>query len=354
MDRDFLIVGGGIAGIAAGAALAALGSVELWEAEDAFAYHASGRSAALFDQSYGLAPVVALNRASRPAHEAGGWMSPRGLLLIGLAGEDAIFERDLAAMGLDELSANTARSMVPILAPTVARVALEREAFDLDTDAMIQAGLRAIREGGAARTSRRVDAISHIPGGWSVRAGSAEVTARHIVDAAGPWADAVAELAGIPPLGLTPMRRSIARLRAPGGHDVSAWPMMLGAGESWYAKPDAGALIVSPAEEAPTDPTDAFADDMTLAEGLERYQQAVTEPVTRPISTWAGLRTFTPDRCLAIGRGAVEGFWWCAGQGGYGFQTAPAASALLADLVARRAPMLDPATVAALDPGRFG
>jgi glycine/D-amino acid oxidase-like deaminating enzyme len=130
--------------------------------------------------------------------------------------------------------------------------------------------------------------------------------------------------------------------------------MIFGAGESWYAKPDAGALIVSPAEEHPMDPHDAWADDMVLAEGLARYEAMVTEPVTRLITSWAGLRTFAPDRVLAIGRDPAEpSFVWVAGQGGYGFQTSPAASQLVADLVAGHAPALEAATVAALDPARF-
>ncbi|WP_299814317.1 FAD-dependent oxidoreductase [uncultured Jannaschia sp.] len=353
MDRDILIIGGGIAGAAAGAALASLGSVALWEAEDAFGYHATGRSAALFEESYGAASVVALNRASRAAHEAGGWLGPRGLMLVGCAGEEATFERDLNVMGLRETDVETARGMVPILSDAVTRVAVDAEAFDIDTDRMLQSCLATIRAAGEIATGRRVDRIAPVSGGWSVGAGAAEITAREVVIAAGPWADSVAALAGLAPLGLGPLRRSMARIAAPGGHDVAGWPMLLGVDEAWYAKPDAGALIVSPAEEVPSAPMDAFADDMTLAEGLDRYQRAVTVTVTRPLSTWAGLRTFAPDRSLVIGPAARPGLWWFAGQGGYGFQTAPAASALLADLMAGRPPALDPQTVAALDPGRF-
>ena len=146
----------------------------------------------------------------------------------------------------------------------------------------------------------------------------------------------------------------MARIAAPAGHDVTHWPMVFGAGEDWYAKPDAGALIVSPAEEHPSEPHDAFADDMVLAEGLARYEAHMTAPVTRMLANWAGLRTFSPDRQLVLGPSPQDAaFIWCAGQGGYGFQTAPAASQLLADLVAGTTPALDPATIAALDPARF-
>ena len=162
-------------------------------------------------------------------------------------------------------------------------------------------------------------------------------------------------MAGVRPLGFTPLRRSMARIPAPGGHDVSRWPMIFGAGETWYAKPDAGALIVSPAEEHAMEPHDAWADDMVLAEGLARYEEMVTEPVTRLLANWAGLRTFAPDRVLVIGRDtACPDFFWLAGQGGYGFQTSPAASRLAADLIAGRTPEVASPLVSALSPARFG
>ena len=353
MDTDFLIIGGGVAGITAGAALASLGRVTLWEAEQAFGYHASGRSAALFEESYGLPPVVALNCASRAAHEAGGWLSSRGFLLVARVADADAFAADLEKMALTEIGPDAARAMVPILSPEIALAAHDDAASDIDTDAMLQTGLRAIRVDGAAEAGRRVDALERIDGGWRARSGPAEMTSREVVIAAGPWSDALVVMAGAAPLGLVPLRRSMARIAAPGGHDVRSWPMLMGPGESWYAKPDAGALIVSPAEEDPSDPMDAFADDMKLAEGFDRYQVHVTEPVTRPLATWGGLRTFAPDRCLAIGPSDRPNLWWCAGQGGYGFQTAPAASRLLADLVASRPPDLDARTVAALHPGRF-
>ncbi|SFJ09892.1 NAD(P)/FAD-dependent oxidoreductase [Jannaschia pohangensis] len=354
MEHDFLIIGGGVAGITAGAALSDLGSVLLWEAESAFGYHASGRSAALFEENYGPAPVIALNRASRATHDAGGWLSPRGFMLVGGASEADAFEADLATFGLQEIAMEAARDRVPILSPDVTRAAHDDGAQDIDTDALLQAGLRRIRAaGGKTETDRRLDRLDRVPGGWRAVAGDRAVVVRQVIVAAGPWADEVAALAGVQTLGLIPLRRSMARIAAPDGHDVSGWPVLMGPGETWYAKPDAGALIVSPAEEVPIVPMDTFADDMVLAEGLARYQAAVTPEVTRPLSTWAGLRTFAPDRCLAIGPSETDGFWWCAGQGGYGFQSAPAAAQLLADRVAGRTPDIDAASVAALDPGRF-
>jgi glycine/D-amino acid oxidase-like deaminating enzyme len=232
---------------------------------------------------------------------------------------------------------------------------LADHAWDIDTDLLLQGFARTARSHGAEfRLSAKVTAIARIAGGWRVTAGGQEITARLLINAAGAWVDEVAKLAGIAPLGFQPNRRSMARIPAPGGHDVSKWPMIFGCGETWYAKPDAGALIVSPAEEHPMDPHDAWPDDMVLAEGLARYEDMVTEPVTRLLSSWAGLRTFAPDRVLVIGPDPVEpSFIWLAGQGGYGFQTSPAASQLAADLTLGRPPELDADLVAQLSPARF-
>jgi glycine/D-amino acid oxidase-like deaminating enzyme len=160
-------------------------------------------------------------------------------------------------------------------------------------------------------------------------------------------------LARIAPKGLVPHRRSMARIPAPEGTDVARWPMVLGAGETWYAKPDAGALIVSPADEEPMEAHDAWADDMILAEGLARWEAHVDAPVTRLIASWAGLRTKAADGAPVLGPDSDDpAFVWCAGQGGQGFQTAPAAARLVADLVAGRQPCVDSATVAAVSPAR--
>jgi glycine/D-amino acid oxidase-like deaminating enzyme len=199
-----------------------------------------------------------------------------------------------------------------------------------------------------------VKTITKTNAGWIIQASDQTFEALNLVNAAGAWVDEIAKLAGVDPLGFTPLRRSMARIPAPGGHDVSSWPMMFGPGEEWYAKADAGALIVSPAEEDPTTPHDAFADDMVLAEGLARYEANVTEPVTRLLSSWAGLRTFSRDRTLVLGPDVGEpSFIWCAGQGGYGMQSSPAASQLLADLVSGVQSDLPTDTIAALSPQRF-
>lgn len=358
MDADFLIVGGGIAGVSAAARLSELGSVVVLEAEDVLAHHASSRSAALYEPRYGAPAVVALSLASE-AHfrSLPGVLSPRGLLLVAKAGAREAYEHDLKAMEFDPISVDEARAIVPILNPeTVALAGYAAHAEDVDTDLLVQGFAREAKGRGAKIVTRaRVTGIAREAAGWRVASTAGEFTARMVVNAAGAWVDEVAKLAGVRPLGFTPYRRSMARIPAPGGLDVSRWPMIFGPGEDWYAKPDAGALIVSPAEEDLMEPHDAWADDMVLAEGLARYEEMVTEPVTRLISSWAGLRTFSPDRVLVIGPDMREpSFFWLAGQGGYGFQTCPAASQLAADLIGGRQPQIGADLVAALSPARFG
>jgi glycine/D-amino acid oxidase-like deaminating enzyme len=357
MECDILIIGGGIAGVSAAARLAPLGALVLLEAEGALAHHASGRSAALYEPRYGSAPVVALSMASEDEFRASGTLTPRGLMLLAGPHQAGAFARDLAAMDFTPVSVAEACAAVPILNPAaIAQAAVADHAWDIDTDRLLQGYAREARRHGARIvTGARVTGLARAGGGWRVTCAGGEVYgARLVVNAAGAWADEVARMAGLAPLGLRPLRRSMARIPAPGGQDVAGWPMIFGAGEDWYAKPDAGALIVSPAEEDPQPPHDAWPDDMVLAEGLARYEAMVTTPVTRLLASWAGLRTFAPDRAPVIGPDPGEaGFIWLAGQGGQGFQSCPGAARLVADLVAGRAPELDPALVAALSPARF-
>lgn len=358
MDADFIIIGGGIAGVSAAARLSDLGSVLLLEGEDSLAHHASGRSAALYEPHYGAAPVVGLSLASREYFMAQpNVLSPRGLLTVAKAEEMAALQADADDMNLTLISADAACAMVPILNRGVlAGAATADHAWDIDTDLLLQGFAKVARSHGARLvTKAEVTGIARIAGGWRVISKAGAFTGGVLINAAGAWVDKVAAMAGVRPLGFQPYRRSMARIPAPGGHDVSGWPMLFGVGESWYAKPDAGALLVSPAEEHPMAPHDAFADDMVLAEGLARYEAMVTEPVTRLITSWAGLRTFAPDRVLVIGQDVREpGFFWLAGQGGYGFQTSPAASQLAADLIVGRQPGIEAGLIAALSPARFG
>jgi D-arginine dehydrogenase len=329
--------------------------VVVLETETALGYHASGRSAALFEENYGAPSTVALNRASRSYLETAGVLSPRGFLLVANADEMDGYARTLSELRLDEVTMAEAHQMVPILSDNVVRAAYHADAWDIDTDKLLQGYARTARAAGAViGTGAEVKAISRLPHGWRVATAAAEHEARVLINAAGAWVDVVARMAGIAPLGFVPNRRSMARVPAPGGHDVTRWPTLFGPGETWYAKPDAGKLLISPADETPVEPHDAWAEDLTLAEGIARYEAHVTTPVTRLETSWAGLRTFSPDRSLVIGFAPEDpAFFWVAGQGGYGMQSSPGYSQLAADLIAGRTPELDGAVVGALSPARF-
>ena len=355
---DFLVIGGGIAGISVAARLSGDGSCKVLEREAHLGYHTSGRSAALYEENYGSPSTIALAKAGHADWDnlLAGVLSPRGFMLLCLRGEETQFEADRRHMDLTEISMAEAQARVPILdTQKVLRAAYSTTAQDIDTDMMLQRFAKLLRSnGGVIETHQCVQAIQKIAGGWQVTCQEQTFTSRRLINAAGAWGDEIAVLAGLAPIGLTPMRRSVARLAAPGGHDPSTWPMLFGPGERWYAKADAGALIVSLAEETPSVPMDAWPHDQDLAEALTRYQDYVTEEVTRPISSWAGLRTFAPDRNLVLGAAPQEeSFIWAVGQGGYGFFTAPAASQMVAAAALGRKPQLTAEIVAQLSPARF-
>jgi glycine/D-amino acid oxidase-like deaminating enzyme len=352
---DVAVIGGGIAGLSVAARISPFAKVVVLEGEAALGYHASGRSAALYEENYGKPAVKVLNKASKAFHVDGGYLSPRGFMILCRQGEDAAFETDMHELQSPEISLGEAHSRVPILNQNITRASYHANALDIDTDRMLQDFAKVVRQNGSSvRTKAFVSAIERTASGWIIHMGDDTLAARRLVNAAGAWADQIAQLAHVHPIGLLPMRRSMARIPAPGGHDVSNWPMFFGTGETWYAKPDAGSLIVSPADEEPVDPHDAWAEDMVLAEGFDRYQDHVTVPVSRPTSTWAGLRSFAPDRLLVLGPDPEdESFIWCAGQGGYGFATAPAASQLTAQLALGQSPDFDQTTVDAFSPARF-
>ncbi|MGI9389208.1 MAG: NAD(P)/FAD-dependent oxidoreductase [Boseongicola sp.] len=352
--KKVAIIGGGIAGVSAAAELAPNTECTLFEQEPVLGYHASGRSAAMFEENYGNTVVRALNTASKATHVSAEVLSPRGLMMVALKGEEAIFENDCAQMNLHSIPLSEAHDRVPILHKDIILAALHEGASDLDTDKLLQGYARAARSAGAEFRLGELVSVHQIKDGWVMKSNTSESFFDVVVNAAGPWADSVAESAGIRPVGLVPLRRSMARIPAPGGHDVQGWPMLFGPDESWYAKPDAGGWVVSPAEEHPVEPMDAWADDLVLAEGIARYEAHVSEPVTRVETSWAGLRTFAPDRTPVIGEDPSHGgFFWLAGQGGYGFQTAPAAAKLIADLVLNRKPQIGNAIVSALSPARL-
>lgn len=365
VSTDVAIVGAGIAGTGLAADLAGDFDVVILEQESRPGYHSTGRSAAIFIQNYGNAVIRGLSRASAPLfHGADRAVFPtplltqRGILHIAdEAGLAAFHELVDGAEGMRVLTPAEALEMVPVLRPErLKAAAYEHDAQDIDVDALHQGFQRKARAGGAKLlTEAPLTQATRENGAWTIATPKATVRAKILVDAAGAWADTVAKLSGVAPLGIQPMRRSMAVLPAPDGRDVHRWPLFGDAAESWYAKPDAGRLLVSPSEEIPVDPHDAFVDDMVLAEGLFRFEEAVDWPVTRVERSWAGLRSFAPDRTPVAGFDpSAEGFFWLAGQGGYGIQTSPALSMLAGRLIRRATPPAElEALVAPLSPARF-
>lgn len=361
---DVIVIGGGIAGVSAAAELARNGAaVVVLEAEPQIGYHATGRSAAIFIRNYGNATLRGLNAVAEPIFEEPGeisskpLLSPRGELMVATEEELPVLDAYLeGSTGIDRLTGKEAAEIVPILrADRIAGAMIERNARGIDVDLLLQGYARILRaRGGQIVTGAAVTHLTREAGLWQVMTAQGSFAAPVVVNAAGGWADQVATIAGVPRAGLQPFRRSAAIIPAPEGFDTEHWPIFGGIAETWYAKPEAGKLMVSPADEDPVEPHDAWADDMVLAEGLYRFEQAVNVPVTRVEHSWAGLRTFAPDRTPVVGFDPqAEGFFWLAGQGGYGVQTAPALSRLTAALIAGSTPDVSDAVVAAMVPGRF-
>ncbi|MCI3134905.1 NAD(P)/FAD-dependent oxidoreductase [Phenylobacterium aquaticum] len=362
-DCDVIVIGAGMAGASIATELAARQArVIVLEMEDAPGRHTTGRSAALFSEIYGNAVIRALTRASRP-RLAEGFMTPRDCLHIASAEQLERLEAYAAlpdvAGASRRVSAAEAIALCPILRPDyVAGALAELNAYDIDVDALHQAYLRQIRSlGGAVICDARLERAERTDGVWTVTAGGAAYRAPILVNAAGAWGDVVAALAGVAPLGLAPKRRTIAIVPAPKDGRCDDSPFVVDVDEQFYFKAEAGRIMISPADETPSDPCDAAPDELDVAIAIDRAQAAADLPVTRVLSSWAGLRTFAPDRTPVLGfDAAAAGFFWCVGQGGYGIQTAPAMGGLGAALVLGAAPPagledLDPAL---LSPARFG
>ena len=361
-EVDFLINGGGMAGVSAAAFLAPRGRTLLIEREDALGTHSTGRSAAMFYQNYGAAPVRALSRASLPFFQqppAGFTDTPlltrTGVLTLAAPGDESLFDAYLAdpdrAASAHFVSVEEACRLVPILRPeSVGKALFESEAFDLDVDLLLQGFRRQARQSDAEiRTSCELLSLHH-EGLWRAQTSQGEVRAAVVINAAGAWADGVAALAGLPALGIAPKRRTAFTVAAPPGVPVRGWPMVGDVREGYYFKPDAGAILLSLADEAESPPCDAWPRDEDVALAVERVQQVADLPVTRLISQWAGLRCFAPDRVPVAGFDPLaQGFFWLAGQGGYGIQTAPALGRLSAALASGDAVPRD-LLAAGLDP----
>ena len=348
-EFDIIVLGGGMAGCGLASFLAGRARVLLLEKERHAGMHATGRSAALFSETYGDAPIRALSRASKPflanpppEFDLASPLKPRGCLYIATAEQqDRLLtsaEGPLMRGASRVIPAKEARGYCPILRGDYVALALwEEAAQDLDVDALLQAFQRRFRNlGGTFLVDREVRAIGRDQGRWRVATDTHEFKAGVVVNAAGAWADQVATLAGVKPLGIRPLRRTALLVDPPTGAEISAWPCVIDIDEEFYFKPDSGQLLLSPADESPVAPCDAQPEELDIAIAVDRVERATTLEVTRVRHKWAGLRSFAPDRCPVVGYDPrAEGFFWLAGQGGYGIQTAPALSEAAAALVLR-------------------
>jgi len=344
---DVLIIGAGIAGASLAASLPAGLRVALIEREAQPGFHSTGRSAALFSEIYGPAPIRALSRASRaflfdppPDFTATPLVAPRGALYVARPDQRASFA---AMAALPDVAAGTrtvdlaeASRLSPLLRHGYAGQALfEEAARDIDVNALHQGYLRRFRaKGGELRVDSGVSAIERSGDFWRVRTAAGDMESATLVNAAGAWADHVGAMAGALPIGLTPRRRTVVLVEGGEAPQVAASAMTIDIDEQFYFKPDAGLLLLSPADETAVDACDAQPEEIDVAVAIDRVERATTLTVRRVRAKWAGLRSFVADRRPVVGFDPVlPGFFWLAGQGGYGIQTAPAMGRLAAALV---------------------
>ena len=358
---DFVIVGAGMAGASLAARLAGSSAgarVLVIEAEERPGYHATGRSAAFWTESYGGPRVQPLTAASGAELRELGVLAPRSALTLGRIGEEADVERFARTYGdlgveVRVLDRPGIEARVPGLRPGWTSGVLEPSTCDIDVAALHQHYLAAARrEGVEIRCRVGLRAATRTARGWALTlADGQEITCEMLVDAAGAWADSVSRLAGMRPLGIAPYRRTMAQL-AIGRPVPDDLPLVLDVGETFYFKPEHGRLWLSPHDETPSAPCDAAPEELDVALAIDRLEGVVDWPVERVEHRWAGLRSFAPDRLPVYGFDPADpAFFWFAGQGGFGIQTAPAAAVLgAALLLGEKGGDLDPAPYS---PDRF-
>lgn len=352
VDIEAIVIGAGMAGASAAYFLAPHVQVLVLEREDHAGYHATGRSAALFSETYGSEQVRALSRATRPfldkpptgfaSHPI---LTPRGTVIIGNDAQEVDVHGMYEAMRMhtgDLALWHTAQVLaaVPVIRPEAARIGLyEPGAADIDVNELHQGFLRGLKaRGGQVRTQVNIRAIERGPGHWYVDAGEIVYRTSLLLNAAGAWVDQVASMAGVAPLGIEPRRRSAFLFEGPAGVDASRWPFVIDAEESFYFKPDAGLLLGSAANADPVLPHDVQPEELDIALGIHRIEESTTLSIRRPTRTWAGLRSFVADGDLVGGFAKdAPGFFWIAAQGGYGIQTSAAMGEACAHLALARA-----------------
>jgi len=351
---DVAVIGAGMAGASLAWQIAPSASVILLERESQPGYHSTGRSAAMFMETYGTPMIQALTRASRAflTQPPDGFtdqalLHPRGVLYLATHEQTDLLQQTYQhlraqADNVELIDAQACVARVPCLrAERLAGGIVEPDAMDLEVHALHQGYLRGARQAGAElRCHATLTSARREADHWVLTlADGSLVHARQLVNAAGAWADDVAALCGAQPVGLEPRRRTAFTFAAPAGVNTQTWPAVVGVAENFYFKPDAGQLLGSPANADPVAPHDVVAEELDVAIGIHEITEATTLEIRRPSHVWAGLRSFVADGDFVIGwDDACPDFFWLAGQGGYGIQTAPGASALAAALL-RREPL---------------
>ena len=335
---DFVIVGAGMAGASTAHFLADKGDVLLLEMESHPGYHTTGRSAALFSEAYGNGSIRALTSGGRAflTNPPDGFsdipiLTPRGAMFVGredhTAALDEVYEAGSEHTDtIQRLTAVEVRARVPVLREDyVAAGVLESDAMDIDVNALHQGFLRGARAKGAQlRPDVRVKTLERRNNAWLVHAGGCDIVAKVVINAAGAWCDQLAEMAGAEPVGLMPKRRTAILFQGPLHIPFCEWPAFIDVDEKFYARPESGALMGSPADETPMEPCDVQPEELDIAIAVDRLQRATTLEIKHISRSWAGLRSFVADKSPVVGFDPqIEGFFWLAGQGGYGIQTAP-------------------------------
>ena len=345
---DVIVIGAGMAGASVAAELSKSLRVALIEREGQPGYHTTGRSAALFTRAYGPPVIRALSRASygflsgdSDGAAPGGWLTPRDVVFTVRPDQAASADELAAALGdhVSPVDADTVARMVPILRPGYAeRGLLDPSGADIDVHGVHQHFLKALRAaGGTVRMRSELVSLTRMGADWEAETTGGVLRAPVVVDAAGAWADEVAAMAGVRRQGLVPKRRTALLVSPPQGRALDDMAMVVDVDEAFYLKPDAGKLLISPADETPSPPCDAQPDEMDVAICVDRIERAFDLPIRRIEHKWAGLRSFVPDGCPVAGYDPkVPGFFWLAGQGGYGIQSAPALARAAAALVQGR------------------
>jgi D-arginine dehydrogenase len=371
-EFDFIVIGAGMAGASAAYELSAPSKVLVLEQEERPGYHSTGRSAALYAETYGNRTVRGLTTGGKRFYldPPAGFtehplLRPRGVMFIGRADQQASLDRFLAEVS--DLRSNIRRIDLaeayrrsPVLrAGYLAGAVFDPDAMDIEVHALHHGYLRGLKaRGGQLVTDAGVTSLERRADAWIAHTRAGEFRGRAVIDAAGAWCDEVAVMAGVRPVGLVPKRRTAILFQPPAGVDPRDWPSVIDADEAFYFRPDAGRVMASPADETPMPPCDVQPDELDIAILIDRLEKVANLPVRRIENRWAGLRTFAADKTPVVGYDPkVEGFFWLGGQGGYGIQTAPGISRLVAAL-ARHQPV--PADLAdlgvteqALSPSRF-